>query len=164
MRRESGCRVLLHCHNSQCCIQWWGKKEEQHFFIRIFMSFYFFERSWSFCGLRDRRTRGDKTNYYIDPQFLLLTIACCVIFKIFLALLLLLGQGCSTGGLLWATDPSRRTLRDSKLALTWPLLTPTLSTGGHPTGGHLTGGNSSQRALSLIVTGSHSGLHCFQLT
>ena len=37
-----------------CCIPWWGKKEEQHFFKRIYMSFYW---SWSFYGLWDRRTQ-----------------------------------------------------------------------------------------------------------
>ena len=67
---------------------------------------------------------GDKTNCHIDLLLLLLTITRCVIFKTHLALLLLLGQGYSTGGLVWATGPSWRTLSNCKLS-------PTLSTGGH---------------------------------
>ena len=107
----------------------------QHFFIRIYTSFYSFGRSWSFCGLLDRRTVGDKTDCHIDLQLLLLTIVRSVIFKTHLALLLLLGQGCWTRGLVWATGTSGHTLSDCKRALTRPSLTPTLSTEGHPTGG-----------------------------
>ena len=33
--------------------------EEQHFFIRIYTSFYSFVRGWSFCGLWDRRTERE---------------------------------------------------------------------------------------------------------
>ena len=49
------------------CIPWWRKKEKQHFFIKIYSSFYSFERSWSFCGLWDRRTgrgRQDRLLYW----------------------------------------------------------------------------------------------------
>ena len=70
-------------------------------------------------------------------------IAHCVIFKTHLALLLLLCQGCSTRGLIWATGPSERALSDCitggsssqrgaltdcKLALTLAFTAPTDST------------------------------------
>ena len=50
-------------------ILWYSgwRNEGQHFFIRIYTYFYSFERSWSFCGLWDRRTVGDKADCYIDP-------------------------------------------------------------------------------------------------
>ena len=49
------------------------------------------------------RGGGDKTDYYIDPQLLLLTTSRCVIFKTHLAILLL-GWGCSTEGR-WGQQP-----------------------------------------------------------
>ena len=104
--------------------------EGQHFFIRIYTSFYSFKRSWSFCGLWDRRIGGDKTHCHIDPYLLLLTIAQCVIFKAHLALLLLLDQGCSTGGLVWATGPTGTLSVTASWLWLWPSLSPTLSTGG----------------------------------
>ena len=78
------------------------------------MSFYSFERSWSFCGLWDRQTGETRQ---IATLTHLLTIARCVIFKTHLALLLPLDQGCSTRGLVWTTGPSGCTLTDCKLAL-----------------------------------------------
>ena len=92
--------------------------EGKELFISIYISFYSFKRSWSFCDLWDWQMRGDKTDCNVDLELLLLTIARCVIFKTHLALLLLLGQDCSTGGLIWATGLSRCTLSDCKLALT----------------------------------------------
>ena len=61
-----------------------------------------------------RETDGeeDKTDCYIDPYLLLLTIAHCVIFKAHLALLLLFGQGCATGDQVWTTGPSGCALID----------------------------------------------------
>ena len=84
----------------------------------MYPSFYSFKRGWSFCGVWDRRTEGDKDRFrqivILSHNFFLLTIARCVIFKTHLALLLLLGHGCSTGGCL-EQQPQRGALT---LALT----------------------------------------------
>ena len=40
----------------------------------IKLSFFILERGWSFCGVRDRRREGDKTDCYNGPLLLLSTI------------------------------------------------------------------------------------------
>ena len=133
--------------------------EEQHVFIRIYTSFYSFERSWSFCGLWDRRTYGGKTDCHIDALLLLLTTARYVIFKTHIALLLLLGQGCSTGGLVWATGPNGRPLSDCKLAFT---LAFTTSNSFNRSLAHWRLQPSAGRS-HWLQPGSDSDLHCPQL-
>ena len=83
------------------------------------MSFYSFVRGWSFCVVWDGQTGGGSRqiailshNFFFWPQHAVLSS------RPHLALLLQLGQGCSTGGLVWATGSSGRALGDCKLALT----------------------------------------------
>ena len=87
-----------------------------------------------------------------------MTIARCVIFETHLALLLL-GQGYSTGGLVWSIGPSGRALNDCKLALTLAF-----SVSKSP---NWTPPNWRQQApvgrAHWLQTGSHSGLHYLQI-
>ena len=122
--------------------------EGQHFIIRIYTSFYSFERSWSLCGLWDRRM-----GVRIQDKLLYWPITSFLFFKTHLALLLL-GQGCSTGGLVWATSPSGRALSDCKLWF-WSWLPPTHSAGGRPTRGSCPQGatlTDCKLALTLAFT------------
>ena len=67
---------------------------------------------------------GEKTDCCIDPYLILLTIPHCVIFKIPLALLLILGQACSTGshsGLLWLQLPQLEAVKLTVAALSMAL-------------------------------------------
>ena len=128
-------------------IDW--KTEEQHFVIRMYTSFYSFERSWWLCGLWDRRTGADKTLLYwpitssLDPSTLR-------------NLQDPFRTSDSRPGLPQA--PAGALSVNASWLWLWPLLSPTLSIGGH-----LIGGSSLQWgaltdwkvALTLIFTASN---------
>ena len=45
-------------HAYQCCKPWSGKREEHHFFLKMYLSPFIIERGWSFCGVWE--TDGDR--------------------------------------------------------------------------------------------------------